>query len=34
MLFNSVKELNGLRKDRLLSKEMWNIYLEVIIDKN
>ena len=34
MFFNSVKEINRLRKElsRLLSKEMSNIYLKVTID--
>ena len=36
MFFNSVKEINRLRKEinRLLGKEMSNIYLKVIIEKN
>ena len=36
MLFNSVKEINRLRKEinRLLSKEMPNIYYEVTIEVN
>ena len=36
MFFNSIKEINRLRKDRnrLLSKEMSNIYLKVTIEKN
>ena len=36
MLFNSIKEINRLRKEinRLLSKEMSNIYLKVAIEKN
>ena len=36
MFFNSVKEINRLRKgiNRLLSKRMSNIYLEVTIEKN
>ena len=35
MLFNSVKEMNRLRKEitRLLSKEMSNIYLKVTIEE-
>ena len=35
MLFNSVKEINRLRKEitRLLSKEMSNIYLKVTIEE-
>ena len=35
MLFNSIKEINRLRKEinRLLSKEMSNIYLNVNIEK-
>ena len=33
-VFNSIKEINGLRKEinRLLSKEMSNIYLKVTIE--
>ena len=36
MLFKSIKEINRLRKEinRLLSKEMSNIYLKVAIEKN
>ena len=36
MFFNSVKEINRLRKEinRLLSKGMSNIYLKVTIEKN
>ena len=37
MFFNSIKEINRLKKERnrLLSKKMSNIYLKVIIkDKN
>ena len=36
MFFNSIKEINRLRKqiNRLLSKEMLNTYLKVIIKKN
>ena len=36
MLFNSVKEINRLRKEinRLLSKEMSNIYLKVNISED
>ena len=35
MFFNSVKEINRLRKEinRLLSKRMSNIYLKVTIDE-
>ena len=35
MLFNSVKEINRLRKEinRLLSKGMSNIYLKITIEK-
>ena len=35
-VFNSIKEINRLRKEinRLLSKEMSNIYLKVTIEKN
>ena len=34
-VFNSIKEINGLRKEinRLLSKEMSNIYLKVNIEE-
>ena len=36
MFFNPIKEINGLRReiDRLLSKGMSNIYLQVTIEKN
>ena len=36
MFFNSVKEINSLRREinRLLSKGMWNIYLKFTIEKN
>ena len=36
MFFNSVKEINRLRKElsRLLSKEMSNIYLKVTIERS
>ena len=36
MFFNSVKEINRLRKEtnRLLSIGMWNIYLKVTTEKN
>ena len=36
MFFNSLKEINKLRKEinRLLSKGMSNIYLKVTIEKN
>ena len=36
MFFNSVKEINRLRKEinRLLRKGMWNIYLKATIEKN
>ena len=36
MFFNSIKEINRLRKEinRSLSKGMSNIYLKVTIDKN
>ena len=36
MFFHSIKEINRLRKEinRLLSKEMSNIYLEVTTEKN
>ena len=35
MFFNSIKEINRLRKEinRLLSKGMWNIYLKVTIEE-
>ena len=35
MLFNSVKEINRLKKEinRLLSKGMSNIYLKITIEK-
>ena len=35
MLFNSIKQINRLRKEinRLLSKEMSNIYLKVTIEE-
>ena len=35
MLFNSIKEINSLREkiNRLLSKEMSNIYLKVTIEE-
>ena len=36
MFFNSIKEINMLRKEinKLLSKGMSNVYLNVIIEKN
>ena len=36
MFFNSIKEINRLRKEinRLLSKGMLNIYLKITIEKN
>ena len=35
MFFNSIKEMNRLRKEinRLLRKGMFNIYLEITIEK-
>ena len=34
MFFNSIKEINTLEINRLLSKGMTNIYLKVTTEKN